>query len=50
MSALVVLASHTLGCDLPQFLLPKSPLLDKPLPKLEFHSPLSLPQAPSPQV
>lgn len=35
-------ASHPWRCDLPQFLLPQSPLSDKPLPKLEFHSPLSL--------
>ena len=42
----MVQASHPLGCDLPRFLLPKSPLLDRPLPKLEFHSPRSLPQPP----
>lgn len=43
---MVVQASYPLGHDLPQFLLPKSLLLDRPLPKLEFHSPLSLPQLP----
>ena len=42
----MVQASHPLGCDLPRFLLPESPLLDRPLPKLEFHSPRSLPQPP----
>lgn len=34
----MVLDTHPLGCDLPQFLLPKSLLLDDPLPKLVLHS------------